>query len=187
MPHLTTEELRDWVHDASDRNSYQRRLAIWLTHEGKFHAHKIADLLQVAEPSVWKWVGEYNRQGPEGLERTGRGGRRWAFLGWTEERAMLEELHVRAASGDVLTAKQMLDHIRERTGRDVSLGYVYKVLRRHGWRKIAPRPHHVKADLAAQEAYKKTPDVAGRSGSRRSPSRSHTPPVPRRRKVRPHQ
>ena len=90
---------------------------------------------------------------PEGLERKGRGGRRWAFLGWVEEQTMLEEGHVRAAAGDVLTAKHMLDHVRTRLGRDVSLAYVYRLLRRHGWRKIAPRHHHVRFDPIAQEAY----------------------------------
>jgi len=30
------------------------------------------------------------------------------------------------------------------------------MLERHGWRKIAPRPSHPKADPQAQEAFKKT-------------------------------
>jgi len=78
---LSDEELRDWVREPTDRASYQRRLAIWMTHHAGFHAQKVADLLQVAQSSVWKWIGEYNRCGPAGLERKGRGGRRWAFLG----------------------------------------------------------------------------------------------------------
>ena len=186
-PHLSDEELRDWVHDAPDRNSYQRRLAIWLTHVGKFHARKVAYLLQVAEPSVWKWVGEFNRKGPEGIERKGRGGRRWAFLGWAEEEAMLKHWDTRAAAGDVLTAKQLLDQICARMGRVVSLGYVYKLLKRHDWRKIAPRHHHGQFDPVAQEAYKKTSRTAGRDGGRHSTPRAHTAPVSRRRPVRPHQ
>ena len=186
-PHLTDDEMRDWVHDVPDRASYQRRLAIWMTHHGKMHAQKVALLLQVALPSVWKWISEYNHKGPEGLGRKGRGGRRWAFLGWAEEQTMLQEWHVRAAAGDVLTAKHMLGHVCERLGREVSLAYIYRLLRRHDWRKVAPRHHHVKFDPEAQEAYKKTPATARRHCSRPSPSRTYTPSVSGRRSVRPHQ
>lgn len=186
-PHLSDEELRDWLHETTDRASYQRRLAIWMTHHAGFHAQKVADLLQVAQPSVWKWIGEYNRYGPAGLERSGRGGRRWAFLGWAEEQALLEEWHTRAARGDVLTAKHMADHVRTRVGRAVSLAYVYRLLQRHGWRKVAPRHHHVNYDPAAQEAYKKTAESVGRSGCRPATSCAHPASVPRRRTLRPHQ
>ena len=36
---------------------------------------EIADLLQISTPAVWLWVKQFNRQGPEGLSRAGRGGR----------------------------------------------------------------------------------------------------------------
>jgi hypothetical protein len=34
---------------------------------------------------------------------------------------------------------------------------VYRMLARHGWRKLAPRPRHRKADAVRQQAFKKTP------------------------------
>jgi transposase len=33
---------------------------------------------------------------------------------------------------------------------------IYRLLERHGWRKVMPRPRHPKADVAAQAAFKKT-------------------------------
>ena len=48
--------------------------------------------------------------------------------------------------------------------KEVSLAYVYRLLRRHQWRKLGPRPRHVKADPEAQEAFKKN----SRSSSRKS-------------------
>ncbi len=37
-----------------------RRLAIWVTHAGRFLAREVAELLAVSTQAIWKWVGEYN-------------------------------------------------------------------------------------------------------------------------------
>jgi len=46
---LSDEELAFWVQDAPDKAAYQKRLAIWLTHIGPFHAKKVADLLLISK------------------------------------------------------------------------------------------------------------------------------------------
>src|SRR3989304_656244 len=79
-PWLSPEDLQTWVREAHSREEYQKRLAIWLTHIGPFPAHHVATLLGVSKQAVWLWVSQYNRHGPGGLERRGRGGRRRACL-----------------------------------------------------------------------------------------------------------
>ena len=162
-PWLSPEELAVWVREAPSRAEYQKRLAIWLTFSGPFHADRVADLIQVSTPAVWRWVAQYNRRGPEALRRQGRGGRRWAFLPWTEEEALLDALRQRAA-GEVITAKALWPAVKKATGKAVSLDYVYRLLHRHGWRKFGPRPRHVNADPEAQAAFKKN---SRRSSTRR--------------------
>ena len=154
-PWFTTDQLLAWVKESPDKSAYQRRLAVWLTHSAKFPAHHIADLLLVSVQSVWKWVGEYNTLGSSGLDRKGRGGRRWSLMTLDEEREFLAQQLDRAGSGDILTAKHLHPLLCQRLGQDVSLDYVYKVLHRHEWRKLAPRPHHAKQDPAAAAAFKK--------------------------------
>jgi transposase len=154
-PWLTVEELAVWVQEAPGREAYQKRLAIWLTQTGPFHAQQVADMLQVSKQAVWLWVGQYNKNGPEGIKRKGRGGRRWSYLSWAQEQALLSSLEERATRGEVLTAKQILPEVESTAGREVSLGYVYRLLHRHKWRKLGPRPRHVKADRNAQEEFKK--------------------------------
>jgi transposase len=155
-PWLSADELVAWLEDAPDKSSYQRRLSIWLTHLGPFQAAQVAEMLAVSKQAVWKWVSEYNRRGPTGLEREGRGGRRWALLTDEQERAVLERFSARARSGDIVSAKQLLPEICEVVGHEVSLAYVYKLLHRQRWRKLAPRPRHVSQDPAAQAAFKQT-------------------------------
>jgi transposase len=109
----------------------------------------------MSKQAVWLWVGQYNKNGPEGLGRQGRGGRRWSLLSWPQEEALLKSFEKRALRGEWITAKQMLPEICQVAGEEVSLAYVYRLLRRHQWRKLGPRPRHVKADSQAQEEFKK--------------------------------
>jgi len=154
-PWLTTEQMAVWVNDAVSKESYRHRLAIWLTHTGPFHARRVAELLQISVPSVWLWLKHYNQRGPEGMEGKGRGGRRWSFLTWPEEQAVLQSFYLRAGKGEIVNAKKIHRDVCERLKKKVSLDYVYRLLHRHGWRKIGPRPIHPKTKTETQAAFKK--------------------------------
>ena len=154
-PWLFELELLEWVRAAESRGAYQRRLAVWLTHLRHYPAHEVATLLGGSTPAVWRWLSQYNGQGPAGLARQGRGGRRWAFLPLDQERELLAALQEQAGRGQVLTAKQIYGRVRQAVGQQVSLDYVYRLLHRHGWRNLGPRPQHVKADPQAQAEFKK--------------------------------
>ena len=156
---VSEPELLEWVRESDSADLCRKRLVVWLAHFGKWPASGIAEMAGVSVQSVWNWVGQYNREGPSGLRQQARGGRRWSFLSMEQEKQVLLSLEERAARGDVLTAKQVLPLVREAAGRDVSLAYVYSLLRRHGWRKLGPRPHHVKGDPEAREGFKKNRPV----------------------------
>jgi transposase len=81
---------------------------------------------------------------------------------------LLHSLHTRAGKGELITAKKILKDVPEAVGRSVSLDYVYRLLNRHGWRTIGPRPRRLKADPEIQEGFKKN------STARRRSSRSPT-------------
>lgn len=153
-PWLTEVELLDWVRSSGRRAEHDRRLAVWLTYLG-YPAGQAGRMLGVSRPSIWRWVGGYNRQGPGVLEMGVWGGRRWGFLSLEKERQLLAGWERHAAAGKVLTAKQMHRRVCQAVGREVSLAYIYGLLKRHRWRKLAPRPTHVKGDPAAREAFKK--------------------------------
>jgi transposase len=164
---LTPEELSIWVREAPTKEAYQKRLTIWLTHL-HHSAPEIADLLQVSKQAVWLWVGQYNHQGPQGLLRQGRGGRRWSYLSVEAEASLLRSVEQTALAGQILTAPQLLPEVQRAVGKTVSLDYVYKLLHRHQWRKLGPRPRHVKADREVQEEFKKnSPNSSGRRPPKR--------------------
>jgi transposase len=155
VPYLPLEELAVWAREAADKGSYQRRLAVWMTATYGFAARYVAELLCVSKQAVWLWIKQYNEAGPLGLSREGRGGRRWAFLSFEEELDLLSRLVKRAERGGILTAGTVKQVVERRLGREVSVGYVYRLLHRHGWRKLTPRPRHEKSNLKVQEEFKK--------------------------------
>jgi transposase len=154
-PWRSVDELAVWVREAPSREAYQKRLCVWLTQVKSLHAWEIADMLQVSRQAVWLWIGQYNKNGPEGLARKGRGGRRWSLLPWAQEQSLVHSLEKRALRGEILSVAQILGEMQARVGKEVSLAYVYRLLHRHGWRKLGPRPRHVKANREVQEEFKK--------------------------------
>lgn len=154
-PWLSEVDLAQWTREAQTADQLRRRLAVWLTHL-RYHARQVAEFLQVSVQAVWLWVAQYNRRGPEGLDRQGRGGRRWGFLNLDEENRLLNSIRQKAEQGQVLTAKQLWPLCCQSVGRKVSMAYVYRLLHRHRWRKLSPRPRHRKALVQQQQAFKKT-------------------------------
>jgi hypothetical protein len=87
-----------------------------------------------------------------------RGGRHHQNMSIEEEAAFLHPFLDQARSGGVLIAAEIKREYEALLGREVPESTVYRMLDRHDWRKITPRPRHPKADLAAQAAFKKTRD-----------------------------
>jgi transposase len=139
QPWLSAKKLEAWVRTARSREDYQKRVAIWMTIEGPFPAHRVASLLLVSKQAVWLWVGQYNRLGPDGLERQGRGGRRRAYLSLDQEKALLESLKRDAQRGGAPKAREVQEEISEVTRRNVSISYVYRLFERIGWQKLGAR------------------------------------------------
>ena len=96
------------------------------------------------------------REGEAIFDVRRRGGRRHQHLTLEQEQALLAPFVRRAHDGGMLTVAEIEQAYRDRTGKDVARSTIYRLLERPGWRKVAPRPRHPKADVAGQVAFKKT-------------------------------
>jgi transposase len=83
------------------------------------------------------------------------GGRRRQLLTFEEEKAFLEPWVAKAVTGGVLVVPPIHVALEKLLGRKVPPSTVYRLLARHGWRKIEPDTCHPKRDAEAQEAFKK--------------------------------
>ena len=83
------------------------------------------------------------------------GGRRTAYMSVAEEEAFLASFREKAKAGGVLEVSEVHAKLEKVLSRTVHRSMVYKLLHRHGWRKLAPRKRNTKSDLVTQEAWKK--------------------------------
>ncbi len=133
---ISPDKLQLWVKEAPTKEAYQKRLAIWLTVLGPYHAHDTAKMLGVSKQAVWLWISQYNNNGPEGIQRIGRGGRRWGYLTEHREKELFRKWKIHALNGDTITAKQVLPEVEYIIGKKVSLDYIYKLLKRFRLHKL---------------------------------------------------
>lgn len=120
------------------------------------NADEIADAVGVSLSHVKATLAHWRRRGLAVLEERPKGGRNHAYLMQAEELEVLEGLRAKAEKGHLLVVAEVHSAFEKRLRIPMSERAVYDLLARHGWRKVKPRPRHVKADPAAQEAFKKT-------------------------------
>ena len=86
-----------------------------------------------------------------------------------EEAAFLAPFFEKAKVVGILVVGEIKRALDARLGRTVALASAYNLLHRHGWRKRVPDQQHPKANVAAQEHWKKNSPTS----SRKSIGRSH--------------
>jgi len=83
------------------------------------------------------------------------GGRRNALPTVEEESEFLAPWVEQARAGGMLVVSPLRAALAQRLGKPVKASVVYRLLARHGWRKVAPDTRHPKSDPQAQEDWKK--------------------------------
>jgi transposase len=83
------------------------------------------------------------------------GGRRQSLLTAEEEVAFLKPWLESAATGNLVVVSPIRAALAQRLGQPIKPSVVYRLLARHGWRKVAPDSRHPKSKPEVQEAWKK--------------------------------
>ncbi len=156
VAHLSVDEVSAKLQLAANMTQRRRWLIVYNALVDPRPASSIALHTGVSLATVRLVIASYNRFGPRALETPGKGGRRHQHLTVAQEQAFLGPFFERAAAGQIATAGEIQQALETHLGHAVHASTVYRLLARHGWRKIVPRPTHPKADPAAQTAFKQT-------------------------------
>jgi transposase len=156
--HIITEAEYLAVKDMAKRNKNKRvdkRLqVIILRYEGKKDI-EIAEKQGYARKRVSQLCAEYKKVGLEEYARHKYGGNHRS-LSVEEEKEILDRFREKAAQGEMVTVQEIKAEFERILGKDTGRGYIYMLLKRHGWRKVMPRSKHPKkASAEAIEASKK--------------------------------
>lgn len=153
--HLTVQEVQARIKETVGFPRVLKWLVILNSLVDPRPASEIALHLDLATQTVHNIVSQYNKLGPQALEGPGKGGRYKAYLSLQEEAQFLKPFQEKALTGKIATAGEIKSELEERLGRSVHKTTVYRMLKRHGWRKIVPRTVHVQSDAQRQEDFKK--------------------------------
>jgi len=115
-----------------------------------------AAVLGVGRATVARLQTTFRKQVPEEPNPPRNwGGRRQFLLTEEEESAFLKPWLESAAAGSLVVVSPIRAALAQRLGKAVKPSVVYRLLARHGWRKVAPDTRHPKSQPAVQEDWKK--------------------------------
>jgi transposase len=154
--HLSLEEVKSRLQNDPRTWCRKRWLIIYNALVDPRRAEEIAKHCGVSKATVHQVISLYNRFGVSAVETPGKGGRRNGYLSLEEERHFLAPFFFQAQTGEMATAAEIQRAFEVQVGHEVNDSTIYRLLDRHGWRKLMARPTHPKASKEAQEQFKKT-------------------------------
>ena len=147
----TEVALKTRYRDEADGRKRMRLQGLWLVRAGQ-QVDAVAAVVGVHRRTVERWLDWYRTSGLDGMLAHRQGGH-----GQPARLTAAQQEHVGAevATGRFRTAAEIGRWIAEQFGVTYRPGGVASVLRRLACHPKVPRPLHEKADLAAQEGWKK--------------------------------
>lgn len=155
FPQGSLEKVQQLLKKAKTKAEFQRILCVWIRLKTNFSAPDIAELVGWCVSSVRRVHALYYRQGEEIFRGVGRGGRHRENLSKEAEEELLIQFLGKAKDGGLLEVSEVKLAYERKIGRKVPKSTVYRMLARHGWRKIVPYCRHPQADPDKHEEFKK--------------------------------
>jgi transposase len=147
------------VKNAESVTELRAAQSVILSAQHGLNLQQIADVLGVSRATVGR-IQQRERipqakrkQLPKPLN--GWGGRRRSHLTWDQEIAFLAPWTEQAKTAGLIVISPIRAALAQHLGKPVKPSVVWRMLARHGWRKVAPDSQHPKGDPLAQEAWKK--------------------------------
>jgi transposase len=155
FPKEASEQLSEALQQAKSKAEFQRIQCLWLRASLGLNADQVAAAIGWQPTSVRRLQAQYLKEGEQVLKAVGRGGRRNQNLTVEQEHQLLAEFRSRARRAGMLEVSQIKRAYEDLIGHAVPKSTIYRMLARHGWRKIAPRRRHPEASRRRQRTFKK--------------------------------
>lgn len=155
LPTGSKESLEQLLKKVKTKTQFQRVQCLWLRASLGLSSHDVAIAIGWNASSVRHLQALFLKEGEAVLQASKRGGRYRANITTDEENSFLASFLEKSVRGEILVVSEIKSAYEKIVGHAVPKSTIYRILARHGWRKITPRPHHPKADVILQEEFKK--------------------------------
>jgi transposase len=164
IPAAQVGAIRRAMLTAPNTSTFQRLQCLWLRAHEELDTEAIARITGFSVSHVRRVWFDYLHGGLTAAQGQPKGGRRHQNLTVKQEAAVLAPFQTEARAGRLITVHGIKTRYETRLGHAVPDSTVYRLLARHHWRQVTPRPKHPKNNPAARAAFKKTPGQSGRRG-----------------------
>jgi len=172
FPKGASEQLSEALRQAKSKAEFQRIQCLWLRASLGLNADQVAAAIGWQPTSVRRLQAQYLKEGEQVLKAVGRGGRRNQNLTVEQEHQLLAEFRSQAQHAGMLEVSQIKRAYEDLSGHPVPKSTVYRMLARHGWRKITPRRRHPEVSRQRQRAFKKNSPGSSPKSLAKKPERS---------------
>ena len=125
-----------------DKRAEQRLKALELRAKGKSRK-EISEATGFCKEYVSQLVKNYQEKGLEAISGNHYGGNH-RNMSEEEEASILAPFKARGEKGEIVEIQELGEAYQAAVAHPVSRGQIYRVLERHGWRKVMPRSKHPK-------------------------------------------
>jgi transposase len=150
----TEKQIREALKDAKNKWEHRRIQCVLLRVSQKLTAEKVGEIVGIHTASVWRIWSRYLHGGMKAVIGEKRGGRYHFSLTRKEEKAILKPFEKRAAAGGLVTIREIHEAVCRKSGIKTAPSTTYRLLHRHGWKKVTPRLKHPKGNVQEQEHFK---------------------------------
>jgi transposase len=155
-------EAKRLMKSCADPATFRRLQAVFLAADQDLSNAEIAKITELSINTIRVLHVRARRAGVSSLLKKPKGGRFREHLAKAQESAVLKRIIPDAARGGMVVVSDIKAQLEATAGRTYHLHSVYRLLARHGWRKIAPRRRHPDQDPTAVATFQKS----GRTSSR---------------------
>ena len=150
------EEVKEALDQTNNKTEFQRLQSVYLADtQCDLTAEAIAEIVRLSTHRVKMIHSNYRKHGIDSIKDK-RGGRYREYMTVDEEIKFLEPFEEKSKTGTLVVVGEVKRAYEGRVGKKVAESTIYRLLDKHGFRKIVPYKRHKKADVVKQEAFKKT-------------------------------
>lgn len=159
FPKGTAEKIELLLKKSKNLNEYKRIQCIYFRIKFDYSAEIIANITGYKIQTVRNIQSSFLKKGVKALEISKKGGRNNCILSIEEEKEFIKKFESKAKQGGIIEVSKIHKAYEEKVGKKVAKSTTYRMLDRHNWRKIVPRPSHPKGNDKVIEEFKKTLNI----------------------------
>ena len=144
---------------ANETTSVKRIQCIYYRVKYGFTPKEIGEMIGYNTNYVEQIQARFWREGEQLFIVKEKGGRHNENLSLEEESQLLDEFKEKSKEGNIIEISRIHEAytkiVKEKEGKQPAKSTTYRMLNRHEWRKITPRPKHSKNNEEKMENFKK--------------------------------